>query len=98
MRRAPSGAPATQAASNSVRVVLDTNVVVSGYSKLARIVPLSTIAPVVAADPADDAVFATALAARAELIVSGDKRARAIKNYQGIAVVDAAEALVSVAP
>jgi len=30
MRRAPSGAPATQAASNSVRVVLDTNVVVSG--------------------------------------------------------------------
>ncbi len=37
MRRAPSGAPATQAASNSERVVLDTNVlVVSGYSKLAR--------------------------------------------------------------
>jgi len=154
MRRAPRGAPVTQAASNSVRVVLDTNVVVSGllwhntprrlldavragqlsaftsapllaelvdvltrphlapiiargnssakqlvsgYSKLARIVPLSAIAPVVAADPADDAVFATALAARAELIVSGDKRVRAIKNYQGIEVVDAAEALVRVA-
>jgi putative PIN family toxin of toxin-antitoxin system len=69
---------------------------VFGYSKLARVVNAAAIAQVVLADPDDDAVFAAAVAARAELIVSGDKRVREIKNYQGIEVVSAAEVLARV--
>jgi predicted nucleic acid-binding protein len=56
----------------------------------------AAIAQVVLADPDDDAVFAAAVAARAELIVSGDKRVREIKNYQGIEAVSAAEVLARV--
>jgi len=41
----------------------------------------------------DDAVIACALAARADLIVSGDKRLRNIKTYQGIPIVSPADAL-----
>jgi predicted nucleic acid-binding protein len=55
---------------------------VFGYSKLARAVNAAVIAQVVLADPDDDAVFAAAVAARAELIVSGDMRVREIKIYQ----------------
>lgn len=57
----------------------------------------AAIAQVVLVDPDDDAVFAAAVAARAALIVSGDKRVRAIKTYQGIEVVSAAEVLIRVA-
>jgi len=38
-------------------------------------------------------VLACALAARADLVVSGDKRLRNVKSYQGIPIVTAAEAL-----
>ncbi len=41
----------------------------------------------------DDAVIACALAAHADLIVSGDKRLRNMKTYQGIPIVNATEAL-----
>ena len=49
---------------------------------------------VIAADADDDQVLAAALAARADLIVSGDKQhLLPLGSYQGIAIVDAAEAL-----
>ena len=38
-------------------------------------------------------MLACALAAEAELIVSGDKRLRNLKTYRGIALVTAAEAV-----
>ena len=45
-------------------------------------------------DPDDDAVLACALAARADLIVSGDNDLRALGMFENIPIVGAAEALV----
>jgi len=44
-------------------------------------------------DPDDDAVLACALAARADLIVSGDGDLRALGTFENIPIVSAAEAL-----
>ncbi|MBI2320471.1 MAG: putative toxin-antitoxin system toxin component, PIN family [Betaproteobacteria bacterium] len=63
------------------------------YALLAqRIVP-AEIGPVVLADADDNAVIACALAARADLIVSGDPHLLDLKSYQGIPIIGAAEAL-----
>jgi predicted nucleic acid-binding protein len=53
-----------------------------------RIVPL---------DPDDDAVLGCALAARADLIVSGDKHLYNLKSYHGMNIVSAAQALPLIA-
>ncbi len=45
-------------------------------------------------DADDDNVLAAALAARADLIVSGDNDLRVLRVFEGIAIVNAAEALV----
>jgi putative PIN family toxin of toxin-antitoxin system len=50
----------------------------------------------VAHDPDDDAVLACALAARADLIISGDAHLLNLKSYQRIPIVAAAEALARV--
>jgi len=63
------------------------------YQELAQIVTPAQTRRIVLADRDDDAVVACALAAHADLIVSGDKRLRNIKSYQGISIVSAAEAL-----
>ena len=52
--------------------------------------------PVIAADPDDDQVIAAALAAQADLIVSGDRHLLALGTYQGIRVVTPAEALTRI--
>lgn len=46
-------------------------------------VPIPRVAP----DPDDDAVIATALAARADLLVTGDKALLGVRNYQGVEIV-----------
>lgn len=51
----------------------------------------------IARDPADDVVLATALAAQADLIVSGDADVLNLKTYQGIPIVTAAEASLRIA-
>lgn len=48
-------------------------------------------------DPDDDAVLALALAAGAELIVSGDNDLLVLGSYAGIPIVDAAQALQRIA-
>ncbi len=54
----------------------------------------SHVPRVVPGDADDDQVLAAALAARADLIVSGDRRhVLPIGSYEGIAIVEAAEAL-----
>ena len=63
------------------------------YLQVARIVVPATIAPVMRSDPDDDHVLACALAAQADLIVSGDTDLLNLKTYQGIPIVNAAEAL-----
>lgn len=51
-----------------------------------------------AADAADDAVLACALAAGADMIVSGDKRLRNLKTFHRIPIVSPADPLSAVAP
>lgn len=60
-----------------------------------RIVP-AVISPA-SADPDDDHVLACALAAQADLIVSGDSDLLNLKSYQGIPIVAAAAALERIA-
>ena len=92
----------------SVRIVVDTNTVISGLlwsgppqqiinTARAKRITLFDINPVVAGDPDDDQVLACALAARAELIISGDKGLRNLKTYQSIPIVGAAAALERIA-
>ncbi|MBV9787206.1 MAG: putative toxin-antitoxin system toxin component, PIN family [Chloroflexi bacterium] len=63
---------------------------VLGYAAIATVVEPALISPVVTADPDDDAVLACALAARAEIIVSGDNHLLDLKQYQDIEILTAA--------
>lgn len=70
---------------------------VDGYARLARGVrpiPLARTAP----DPDDDVVLATALAARAHLLVTGDKPLRALGEYGDVRLVSVADALAHMQP
>lgn len=63
------------------------------YGELAiSVSPLST-PRAVPGDADDDHVIAVALAARADLVVSGDKHLLSMGRYEGIAIVAAAEAV-----
>ena len=68
------------------------------YGRLAlQVSPLAT-PNVISADPDDDHVLACAIAAQAQLIVSGDKRhLLALQNHRGIPIVSAREALERIA-
>ena len=66
---------------------------VLGYAALASVIAPASISPVIAGDPDDDQVLACALAAQAELIVSGDHRLLNLKTYHRIDIVDPAEAV-----
>lgn len=72
---------------------LNVSEVFDGYAALAMIVAPAGIAPIVTKDPADDAVLACALAAQADLIVSGDPHLRDLKTYRGIPIITATDAL-----
>jgi uncharacterized protein len=67
--------------------------VFGGYAALVVIVTPAVIAPTIARDPSDDHVLAAALAAQANLIVSGDAHLLDLKSYQGMTIVTAAIAL-----
>jgi putative PIN family toxin of toxin-antitoxin system len=70
----------------------------TGYAALAWTVRLSVIEPVIAEDPDDDVVLATAVTARAEVIVSGDHHLLALGQYRGIAILSAADLLARLHP
>lgn len=62
--------------------------------RLSSITSPATVPRVIAHDPDDDHVLACALAANADLIVSGDKHLHGLGGeYQGIRIVTPAEAL-----
>ncbi len=67
------------------------------YTNLADLVTPARIRRVVLADADDDAVLACALAAQADLIVSGDKHLRNLKSWQGMRITNAAQALTLIA-
>lgn len=67
------------------------------YISLVRIVTPASVQPVIVADPDDDHVIACALAAGADLIVSGDRHLLNLRSYQGMPIVAVTEALARVA-
>jgi putative PIN family toxin of toxin-antitoxin system len=69
-----------------------------GYAALATLVTPAAITPTITRDPADDAVLACALAAHADLIVSGDAHLLNLKHYHGIEIVTAAEGVRRLSP
>lgn len=65
---------------------------VDGYAALTQVVrPMPT--PRIVTDPDDDVVVGTALAAKADLLVTGDRGLLDVEAYQGIRIVAVAEAL-----
>lgn len=77
---------------------LSVDQLIERYALLAAVVHPAVIAPTVLADPDDDHVLACALAAKAELIVSGDRHLLDLDEHQGIRIVTAAEAARIVIP
>jgi uncharacterized protein len=70
--------------------------VLRDYVEAVDFVTPVTIERVVISDPDDDVVIATAIAAQAALIVSGDQDLLAIKTYQGISILTAAQAIARI--
>ena len=68
-----------------------------GYAALATIVTPAVISPVILVNPDDDAVLACAVAASAKVVVSGDSHLLALKKYQNILILKAAELLECIA-
>ena len=76
--------------------LLSLDQLVDRYAELAAVVrpiPTSGIAP----DPDDDVVIGTALAAKADLIVTGDRSLLSVLEHQGIRIVRVGEALQAIA-
>jgi putative PIN family toxin of toxin-antitoxin system len=66
------------------------------YQKLATTVTARRLAQQVSRDADDDAVLACALAAQADLIVSGDDDLLVLKQFQGMRILTAAQAVKSI--
>jgi putative PIN family toxin of toxin-antitoxin system len=69
---------------------------VVGYASLATPVTPLAIEAVVLDDPDDDAVLACALAAHADVIVSGDRHLLSLKNYEGMSILTAPELIAQI--
>lgn len=63
------------------------------YRRIATLVSANRLARQVSRDADDDAVLACALAARANLIVSGDDDLLTLKSFEGIRIVTARDAV-----
>jgi len=63
------------------------------YLEFARAVSPLSVPRVVPDDPDDDHVIACAVAAKADIIVSGDKHLLKLREHQGIRIVTAAQAV-----
>ena len=67
-----------------------------GYAAWSTVMEPAVIAPVVLADPDDDAVIACAVAAHAQVVVSGDSHLLDLQHYQQIVILRAAELLARI--
>lgn len=70
--------------------------IVDRYAALARLVRPAVIEPTIKDDPDDDVVLATAKAAQAQLIVSGDRHLLRLGSFEGVEIVSVAAALARV--
>jgi putative PIN family toxin of toxin-antitoxin system len=66
---------------------------VQDYTRLAQIVESQPLRAPVSRDPDDDYVLACAVAAQANLIVSGDRDLLDLHEYQGIPILTTTDAL-----
>lgn len=71
--------------------------VLESYAAIASIVMPAVITPTISRDPDDDLVLATALAAEADLIISGDAHLLNLKAFHRIPIVTPAEAVNRIA-
>ena len=72
---------------------LPSDELVLGYAELATIVEPAPLALTIVEDPSDDQVLACAIAAHADLIVSGDKHLHSLGGkYEGITIIRPVEA------
>jgi putative PIN family toxin of toxin-antitoxin system len=68
---------------------------VEDYAQLASVVrPAAT--PRIAPDPNDDVVIGTALAAKAEMIVTGDKSLLSVTEHEGVRIVGVAQSIEAI--
>ena len=72
--------------------LLSVDQLVDGYAELAQMVR-PTPTPRIVSDPDDDVVIGTALAAKVDLLVTGDRGLLDVGAYQGVRIVSVAEAL-----
>lgn len=72
---------------------LDPASLFEGYAALVGLVTPAPLPQPVSRDPDDDRVLAAALAANADLIVSGDKDLLTLGSFQGIPILTAAMAV-----
>lgn len=72
--------------------------VLQDYLAAVELIEPAPLPQPVCRDPDDDAVLALALAARADLIVSGDQDLLVLQRFEGIPIVTAAQALESITP
>ena len=79
-----------------VASLLTVDQLVDRYAELAQVVRPTAI-PRIAPDPDDDVVIGTALAAKVDLLVTGDQALRSVGEYQGVRIVGVAEALQGLA-
>jgi len=70
---------------------------VAEYQRLVELARPRALRRHVGRDPDDEAVIACALAAHADLIVSGDQDLRVLKTYRRIRIVSATEVLAIIA-
>lgn len=63
------------------------------YRRIVTVIQPAPIPPTVLTDPDDDHVLACALAAKADLIVSGDRDLLTLKSFREIPIVTATEAV-----
>lgn len=73
--------------------MLTVDQLVDRYAELAQVVR-PTPTPRLAPDPDDDVVIGTALAARADMLVTGDRILLSVEHYQDVRIVGVAEALL----
>jgi putative PIN family toxin of toxin-antitoxin system len=67
--------------------------VFEGYAALTTVVVPAIIPPAIVEDPDDDSVLACAVAAKADLVVSGDPHLLKLEQYERVPIVTPAEAV-----
>lgn len=67
-----------------------------GYARRAEVVQAAQV-PRLAPDPDDDMVIGTAIAAKADLLVTGDRALLSVAKHEGVRIVSVREALDAIA-